>query len=50
MNMKTEIIPKTFAKIFDNSKMKLFTSFFSATTLTIPEINAIEKMIAKIIR
>lgn len=48
--MKTDTIPKPLARRFDNSKVKLFESFFSAITLMIPEIAAIEKTIAKIIR
>jgi hypothetical protein len=48
--MKNEIIPNPFAQMLEISKVKLFTSFFSAITLTIPEIIAIEKTIAKIIR
>lgn len=49
-NMKTETIPKPLARRFEISKVKLFTSFFSAIELTIPEIIAIEKTIAKIIK
>lgn len=48
--MKTETMPKPLARRFDTSKVKLFTSFFSAIALTIPEIAAIEKTIAKIIK
>lgn len=48
--MKTDTIPKPLARRFDISKVKLFESFFLAITLTITEIMAIEKTIAKIIR
>jgi hypothetical protein len=50
VNMKTEIMPKPLARRFEISKVKLFTSFFSAIALTIPEIAAIEKTMAKIIK
>jgi hypothetical protein len=50
VNMKTETMPKPLARRFEISKVKLFTSFFSAITLTIPETIAIEKTIAKIIK
>lgn len=48
--MKTETIPNPLARRFEISKVKLFLSFFSAITLIIPEIIAIEKTIAKIIK
>lgn len=48
--MKIETRPKPLARRFEISNVKLFTSFFSAIELTIPEIAAIEKTMAKIIR
>ena len=48
--MKIETRPKPLARRFEISKVKLFASFFSTITLTITEIIAIEKTIAKIIR
>ena len=49
-NMKTETIPKNLARRLEISNVKLSMFFFSTITLTIPEIVAIERTIAKIIR
>ena len=48
--MKAETIPNPFAQMLEISTVELFASFFSTITLTITEIIAIEKTIAKIIR
>lgn len=48
--MKIDTIPKNLARRSEISNTKPSMSFFSAITLTIPEMIAIEKTIAKIIR